>query len=235
MIGRKNKTNADIYRLTAAMIVFIITLCVVFGIISQYERVDTADAKVSTRSFYYDTTKKTIHFEWECFNSEVTSYRIYRAESGGDSEFIKAVSNTEKLYEENIKENVMYSYWAAAYNSRTQQRSHMCTAVSICIDSTLPFSALEDTAPELSFSRGDDGAYFLNWSVIKNVPITSYRIYKKGSAPNGEWEQIKMVESRITSYSVDVNTEYKVVAFSYINGELIHSKDSNTTKVVDMA
>ena len=235
MIGRKNKTYADIYRLTAAIIIFLITLCVVFGIISQYERVDTADAKVTARSFYYDTVKKTIHFEWECFNSEVTSYRIYRAELGGEPEFVKAVASTVKLYEENIKENVMYSYWAAAYNSKTQQRSHMCTAVSICVDSTIPFSSLEDTAPKLSFSHGDDGAYFLNWSVIKNVPITSYRIYKKGFATNDEWEQVKVVESRRTSYSADTDSEYKVVAFSYIDGELIHSKDSNTVKVVDMA
>lgn len=232
---RKNKTYADIYRLTAAIIVFIITLCVVFGIVSQYERVETGDAKVSTRSFYYDTAEKTIHFEWECFNSEVTSYRIYRSESGGNPNFIKAVASNEKLYEENIKENVMYSYWAAAYNSKTKQCSQMSPAVSICIDSALPIPALEDSAPELSFSCGDDGAYFLNWSVIKNVPITSYRIYKKVSVSNGEWEQVKGVESRRTSYSADVGTEYKVVAFSYINGELIHSKDSNTVKVVAMA
>lgn len=175
-----------------------------------------------------------IEIKWQCDNTQVTSYRIYRQEEKVNDkwELVEIVADHPKYYvDSTVKDGRLYGYRVMAFNnnsSNENKKSKMSSPMWIYVNQT----SIGDTRNEFEF----DATYVnnvanLTWTPISNIPLTSWCIYHRNG--NEEWEfEIALEPTECTYQGAIIYDEYKIIAENSGNKEHTQMCEA-IVKVVD--
>ncbi|MGN0649970.1 MAG: hypothetical protein ACI4KM_05990 [Oscillospiraceae bacterium] len=201
-----------------------------FATASSFNFVD-ADEAVPVITSLNVESGGSVRVEWDCYNADVTTYRVYRKENSSEPKVITVCQNFQRYYQDSdVKNGTVYTYYITAYNSKTDKKSEKSHAISICKDTTAQAVPLDQIKPELSVEIKSDKPV-LKWQPAKNVPMTSVCIYKKSESDG--WKVEKVLPPYITQYNAETGAEYKIVVRYSENEEvLVRSLESDIVKAV---
>lgn len=170
-----------------------------------------------------------IGIQWECSNTTVTSYNIYKETEKGIVYLSYVPARITHYWDTNPEEGVnIYRIKALCSQSNTDGFAGNLSSPSapIIIDSSKKFNqSLDQILPELTYDRKQN---ILKWEKIVNVPVSGYIVMKRENKDN--WVQIGKTENSefyLDQKNQDIKCEYVIQAYSEINHCFIKSKLSN--------
>lgn len=221
------KLTSGIIKLVAALVFFAFALVVFFAVYNRYERVPIGEADI--RLTDCAVRNDAVYLQWNCNNTYLTSYNIYRSDNKAGLKFLTSNGSSKRSYlDEDIADKNHYAYAVKAFNSQTED------SVKASPDSDYIYVYVDKKAVADDWqivSEPIDSGVLLKWDYYPNQPLTDCCILKKSG---DEWVEISAKDAHLTSYRlIDAKPGdvYKVRLSLYLDGECTFTVDSNEVQL----
>lgn len=192
-------TKKSLALTAVSFVIAAVVFGVLFHLLNQNKRLPVSEAVVGISEAAL--CDDGLYLRWNCYNTYLTSYNIYRSVNRGKSDFLLSLKNDQKSFVDEDISDGMYSYYVKGINSETNDSVKVSQPSELVyINISFEHRAAGNNSFELGV-KSENNTVELFWEMPYNKAFTDCVIMRKSSS--GEWTEYASVKPSSTEYKIE--------------------------------
>lgn len=224
MLKKYPELKKPLIGLALSVAIFIGLVVCVAALRRSNPRVPISETEVTITDITVNDS--SVRIDWECDNTGVTSYQIFRKVNAQSNwTFYKSVNAKKHFIDSDVNNQNTYGYYVRAFDSRKKSDNYSESPyIFLYKDSDVVDPPdISEIKPQLTAATNGDKVT-LSWEPIENVPLTSICVYYK---ENGDWKTEKILPPNVFSYEeIKRGSEYKIVGRNFLDSSELRTEEA---------